>query len=159
MERVPPGIARHEAAVRILGVQPCSLHTLAHARDLVGGGEHHRPALHPDRAGGHGLAAAPGVEGDVVVVTAGGDERRLAEVHLLLEADHVAVEGEALGDVADVEVEVAHLETGPHVLRDVVALDRPEQVGEVERRRAAVVAEAARPCLAGRSTASSIPFP
>ena len=59
--------------------------------------------------GGRGAAAAfPGVEADVVMVTAGGDERGLrAEALHEFEAEHVAVEGERAVEVGDLEVDVA----------------------------------------------------
>ena len=68
---------------------------------------HSRSPTTPAGAGGDALAA-PRVEAEVVVVAARGDERRARHDPPDLEADEVAVEGEPLRDVADVQVQVAH---------------------------------------------------
>ena len=82
--------------------------------DLVGVRDDDGPVAQADGVlgGGADAAAAPDVEAEVVVVAAGGDEGGAAEVGLDLEAEHVAVEGEALLDVADVQVQVAHAQAG-----------------------------------------------
>src|SRR4051794_8098024 len=131
VERVPPRVVREEAAAGVLRSEPGDLDALAHARDVVRGRQDDRPALHADRAGRNGVAAAPDVEAEVVVIPARRDERRAAEVRLLLEADHVAIEAETLVDVADMQVEVPHPEAGADALRHVVALDAAEQVRDV----------------------------
>src|SRR5581483_8739707 len=58
----------------------------------------------PQRRGalgrGRGAAALPGVRADVVVVPAGGEERRgRAELGHQLEAEDAVVEGDGVGDV------------------------------------------------------------
>jgi len=75
----------------------------------------------------------------VVVVAAGRHERGRAEVGDQLEAEQVAVEGQALLDVADAEVHVTDAEAGARVAPRRLALDRGEQPGEVERLRTGAV--------------------
>src|SRR4051794_28250341 len=86
VERVPPRVVREESPVGVLAPGPCCRDALAYARDLFGGRQHDGPALHADHAGGNGVAAAPDVEAEVVVVPARRDECGAAEVRLLLEA-------------------------------------------------------------------------
>ena len=65
--------------------------------------------------GGGRRAAArlPGVEPDVVVVAAGGDEGGVGSVALgQLEAEHAAIELERAVDVGDFEVDVADVDAG-----------------------------------------------
>ena len=65
--------------------------------------------------------ALPGIEADVVVVVAGGDERGVPAVaRLELEAEHAAIEGERPLDVGDLEVGVADADA---------RVDRPGQEG------------------------------
>jgi len=73
------------------------LEAAAEGRDRVAV-DQHRPALEADRVGrGRGDAdALPGVEAEVVVVAAGGDEGGAAEVGHHLEADDVAFIGDDL---------------------------------------------------------------
>ena len=72
--------------------------------------------------------ALPGVEADVVVVVAGGDEGGvLAVARLQLEAEHAAIEGERPLDVGDLEMGVADADAG---------IDRPgEERGASSSRR------------------------
>ena len=79
------------------------------------------------------------------MVAAGAHERRRAEVGLLLEAEHVAVEREALVDVADVQVQVAHPQAVTDLRRGLLTGDRAQQRLEVECGGAAAVAEVGRP--------------
>src|SRR5436853_5269436 len=61
----------------------------------------------------------PGVEADVVVIAASGNESRIvAQALLQLEAEHPAVEVQGPIDVGDFEMDVADVDTG--VDRDVV---------------------------------------
>ena len=98
---------------------------------------------------GRDALAAPRVEAEVMVVAAGGHERgRVADLRLLLEAQPVAVERQALLDVADVQVQVAHAQAGTDLLGEVLAPHGREQVVDVERLGAAGVAEVIGPLLA-----------
>jgi hypothetical protein len=94
-----------------------------------------------------------------MVVAAGGDEDRRAEVGLDLEAEDVAVEAQALVDVADVQVQVPHPQPLADLRGQLLALRRRQQRVEVQRRRAAGVAQVGRPRVARRSAASSMPLP
>ena len=104
--------------------------------------------------------AAPDVEAEVVVVAAGADERGGAEVGLLLEAEDVAVEREASVDVADVQVQVAHLRPSRSCGAGASPSIGGEQGAEVQRRRGRASSRGprARPS-SSRSAASSMPLP
>ena len=91
-----------------------------------------RGAGRPSRAAAEWPHAGPGVDADVVVVAAGGEEAGLvAEVGGLVEAERVAVEGRGGGDVGHVEVDVAHARALGHAGRR--ALGGAEQVLDVDR--------------------------
>jgi hypothetical protein len=79
----------------------------------------------------------PGVEREVVVIAAGGDEGSGAEIGLLLEAEDVAIEAEPRFDVPDVEMDVTDAQAIAHPRGRLLAADRAEEGLEVERCRAA----------------------
>ncbi len=158
--RGAPRVAREEAASTSLGVGARGARTAATSSAVR---QLDRPVTQADgvlRRGADALAA-PDVEAEVVVVAAGADERGAAEVRLHLEAEHVAVEREAPVDVADVQVQVAHPQARARTCGvGVLALDRGQQRAEVQRRRAARVAEVRRARRSSRrSAASSMPLP
>src|SRR5215218_9720506 len=70
----------------------------ADVSDVGVGGKLHRPVAQPDGVRGRrsDAPAVPDVAAEVVVVTAGGHERGRSEVRLQLEAEHVAVEAQAV---------------------------------------------------------------
>src|SRR5919204_203315 len=80
---------------------------------VVRGGQLDRPVLEPDgmRRRRADALSLPDVEPDMVVIAAGRHECSRAKVELQLETEHVAIELERIGDVADVEVHVADAET------------------------------------------------
>ena len=78
-------------------------------------GEAHSDVVEPGRAGRWRRATLglPGVEPDVVVIAAGGDERRLvAHPSLLLEAEHVTPEAERAVEVGHLQMDMADVESG-----------------------------------------------
>ena len=146
-----PRIEHEEAARPVLDRRAGRLGAGPHGRDVGRRREHDVPVAEPRgvrRLGRH-AAAAPGVDAQVVVVAAGGEEARAAHVRGDVEADHVAVEGERGRDVADVQVEVADAQARLDGRPRRLAGDRVQQRGEVERLRAAAeLLVPARPPLA-----------
>src|SRR5204862_3322533 len=89
----------------------------------------------PRRAGRRGRAAValPGVQPDVVVVPAGGNERRLPAPPLLdLEPEDAAVEGERPLQVADLEVDVPDADGRVDRARGVGHGVTPDSIGRPE---------------------------
>ena len=126
----------------------------------AGLGEHDGPLAQADRAGRRGrhARAAPDVEAEVMVVAAGRHERGARHQRLDLEAEQVAVEGEAALDVADVQVQVADGEAGVGVALRLLAATRPIRpcMSSGSGRRSP---QSAGHASRGRSAASSIPLP
>ena len=84
--------------------------------------------------GARSAATLPRVQADVVVVAAGGEERRRGQLRLFFEAERVAVEGAGAGHVGDLQVHVADERLGGHRGGRLVERLR-EQVLQVERQR------------------------
>ena len=139
-----PRVADDEAALGDLDGEAGGLDARANRVDV---GQLHGPAVEAGSVRGRGpdAAALPDVDGEVVVVAAGGHERGRAQVRLELEAEDVAVERQRAVDVAHVQVQMADAQALADVGGGRFAADRREQRVEVQRRRAAVVAEAGRP--------------
>src|SRR3954469_19375877 len=137
----PPGIADQQAAVAFLVIDARRGEPVAHGRQRAPVAELDGPVAQADDAlrDPRHPGAAPDVEGEVVVVAAGRDERRRAEVRHHVEAEDLVVEGQAAVDVADVEVHVADAQAGPGVLAGRLVGDRSQQGAEVQRRRSAGV--------------------
>src|SRR5919106_3472304 len=107
-------------------------------REQLGAGQHDLELTQPAAAGRRGrrVLARPGVEAEVMVVSARGDEQgaRVA-ADGDIEAERARVEGLGGGKVADVEVYVAHPGSRRHAGVGVLAAQLSEHSVEVERQR------------------------
>src|SRR4051794_26665586 len=135
----PPGIAHQQAAVALLVVDARRGEPVAHGGQRAAVAELDRPVAQADDAlrDPRHAGAAPDVEREVVVIAAGRDERRRAEVRHDVEAQDLVVEGQATIDVADVEVQVADAQAGSGVLAGRVGGGRGPPGAGGQRRRAA----------------------
>ena len=105
-----PRISNEEAFAFVLHLDTGGSHPLAHRLNLLRVVEHDGPVAqtYPALRDGRYALATPDVEAEVMMVAAGGHERRgTGHERHELEAKHVAVEGEPTVQIADVQVHVA----------------------------------------------------
>src|ERR671921_2561730 len=141
--RDSPGVAHEKASTfALLGRDAGRPYPLEHCLDLLGHIEHHRPVAqtHPALRDWRHALSTPDVEAEVVVVAASGHERGCAghERHEL-EAEHVAVEGEAALQIADVKVHVANYESRRSLAAWLLTGDGGQQAVKIQAMRAAGV--------------------
>src|SRR5690349_17781569 len=119
-----PGVARDEVAFDTVTVD-------ARANGIdVGLRRHlHGPAVQTDGVLGRrrDSASLPDIDRDVMVVAAGGKERRGTEVGLELEAEDVAVERHGALDVADMEMQMADAQALADLCGRRLAVDGRQQ--------------------------------
>src|SRR5215207_2826204 len=140
-----PGVAHEKASTfALLGRDAGSPYPLAHCLDLLGLVEHHRPVAqtHPALRDWRHALSTPDVEAEVVVVAASGHERggTWHERHEL-EAEHVAVEGDPLIQIANVKVHVANYESRISLAAWLLTGDGGQQAVKIEGMRAAGVVQ------------------
>src|SRR5919109_1041355 len=135
----PPRVAGEEAARNVLRLDPAAGKAAADGGDVVLAGQLDRPALEAGGVLGRrpDANASPDIDAEMVVVAAGGEECGGAHVHLLLEAERIAVERERLVDVADVEMQVADTQAYGDLRRRRLVGDGGEERVDIEGSRAA----------------------
>jgi hypothetical protein len=112
---------------------------VADRSNIVAGGKFDRPALEAGRVLGRGPDAdtPPDVDDEMVVIAPGGDERGSAHDGLLLEAEGIAIERERLGDVADMQMDVADAQPLGDVRRRMFVRRGGKERRKIEGPRAA----------------------
>ena len=131
---VSPRIARFKSTCHVDRLHATCVEAVARCRDVLRGGQLDRPVEQPRRfrRSRRRAFALPDVEGEVVVVATGADERGAVHVRDQVKADQVAVERERLGDVADVQVHVADGGAGIGLGLGLAAGDEIEQSTHVQ---------------------------
>src|SRR5215217_1498155 len=146
-----PGLSHEKTTFAFLVRDACCPDPLAYGLDLLRVVKHDRPVAqtHPALLGRRHALPAPYIEAEVMMVAAGGHERRGAghERHEL-EPEHIAVEAQTSLQVAAVKVHVADHESVPGLAPRLLTGDGGQQAVDVQGIRAAGVVQRPRPPLA-----------
>src|SRR6185295_779563 len=138
-QRVPRGIPKNRAVGAVLDLNPCGPGATAQGVELALASEHDREMAKADVAvrGRRDAWPSPGVEADVVVVAARGDEHGAREMSHDVESDDVDVEAGGRLEVAHVEVDMAYRRLRVDGRLRLLVGNRLEQGVQIEWSRAA----------------------